>query len=709
MCRNELPKIPYGSVYFRKSNPPSEDWGRDYAVAYEDGMNAFRHWFLWGAIEISPGVYDWSDYDEQLELAAQQGMKTIIAEMITSVPEWLVAEEPDLAYTLANGSKLKTRMGVSTATGGFGDGSSGVICLDNPRAKQYATKFLEAVVLRYKDHPSVIGYDIWNECNYSQHICYCEFTKQKFRAWLKQKYGDLHTVNQAWRRYSYSDWKQIEPPESLAPYPEHADWLLFKKDNFYEQMRWRVDLIKSLDSKNAIIAHGVSGSISHMATMGTDDWAAAENVDIYGFTWVASRKGNEPWKQWHAVDLTRSASRGKTFWHAETQGGPLWLQPQVLGRSKDDGRVTSPEDIRVWQMTSFAGGARGMFFPRWRPLLDGPLFGAFGPYAMNGARTDRSDMASRIAKWANAAEQHSLWEAVPIKGELAVLILPEAQIFDQLLHTDGHVPTYSQAMWGAYQGFFDNHLQPDWIQIEQIDDYKIIYLPYPIRIDQNNVQKLVKWISSGGTLIAEGCPAYFGDLGRVGTAQPNYGLDEVFGAVECEVEFMPDIHKELTFDWNGERVEGGVYRQAYKSISGRITGSYPSGKPAVVENSYMEGRTLLIGSLPSEAYFRKKSQVNRTFFAEVAAWAGIEQHIRISNNELQGRLSESPNGDRVLWLINYSNESVSASIQISNKLRGWTVGQVYWGDAQSILSLESSIQLTVPSKDVIIIRLKLIT
>ena len=33
MCSSELPAFPYGAVYFRKSNPPAEDWARDYRVA----------------------------------------------------------------------------------------------------------------------------------------------------------------------------------------------------------------------------------------------------------------------------------------------------------------------------------------------------------------------------------------------------------------------------------------------------------------------------------------------------------------------------------------------------------------------------------------------------------------------------------------------------------------------------------------------------
>lgn len=48
MSKKELPQLPYGAVYFRKSNPLKADWERDYRTAGEDGMNIFRHWFMWG-------------------------------------------------------------------------------------------------------------------------------------------------------------------------------------------------------------------------------------------------------------------------------------------------------------------------------------------------------------------------------------------------------------------------------------------------------------------------------------------------------------------------------------------------------------------------------------------------------------------------------------------------------------------------------------
>ncbi|TDG00682.1 beta-galactosidase [Paenibacillus piri] len=702
-----LPQLPYGAVYFRKSNPPRDDWERDYAIAQEDGMNFNRHWFMWGAIEVAPGVYDWEDYDRQMDLATGHGIQTIIAEMITSVPEWAAEAYSHAVHVKADGTALRTQMGVSSATGGFGEGSQGVLCLDCAEVKEAAGRFLRELVLRYKDHPATAGYDIWNECNYSPHVCHCRYTNAKFRSWLQTKYGGLQALNRAWNRYSYTSWEQVRSPRQTGPYPECIDWVQFTKDNFYEHMQWRVELIRSLDDRNLIAAHGIAGSIGAMASMGADDWLAASKVDVYGFTWVASRKGSEPWKQWHAVDLTRAASRGKTFWHAEAQGGPLWLQPQVIGRPKEDGRVTEPEDMRVWQMISFAGGARGLLFPRWRPLLDGPLFGAFGPYAMDGSRTDRSAMAGAIAKWANDPEQRKLLEAVPVQGDIGILVVPETQIFDYLLNREGKLELYTQAMWGAYRCFFDQGVQADWVHIDDIAKYRVLYWPYPIMLGSVYAEALKQWVAAGGTLISEGCPAYFGDRGSAGAKQPNHGFDAVFGAVEADVEFMPDRADGIAFDFDesGLLAVGGGFRQSYRPAGGIPWGQYrQDGGTAVVEHKYGQGRTLLAGTFPSIGYFQSGSPSNKAFIAKALAWAGITPYMRLSDASVQARFSRHADGSLFVWVVNPDRSQKSLEIRFSDALQPGQsrAGRVYW-DGGTFMQEGSALHVTVRGRDALVL------
>ena len=163
--------------------------------------------------------------------------------------------------------------------------------------------------------------------------------------------------------------------------------------------------------------------------------------------------------------MTRAASRGKPFWHAEAEGGPLWLQPQVIGKPRDEGRIASPEDMRLWHLTSFAAGATGLLYPRWRPLLDGPLFGAFGPYGMDGGRTPRSEMAGAIARWANAPEQAELWRRGPSAARSGSWWCPRPSSTRYALRQPRRL---CAAMEGAYRGFFEANIQADWVHIDDI-------------------------------------------------------------------------------------------------------------------------------------------------------------------------------------------------------------------------------------------------
>lgn len=700
---DKVPQIPFGAVYFRKSNPPREDWERDYRTAAEDGLNVFRHWFMWSVIERRPGFYDWNDYDRQMDLAAKNGIKTVISELIHAVPDWAYRKYAHARQLRMDGRPLNSNMGVSAAVGGFSNngGGAGALSLNCPEVRECAGNFLKALATRYKGHPALLGYDVWNEVNYAAEVDYSDFAKAAYRDWLKEKYGDLETLAEAWHRYSYSEWDDIEPPAEIAAYAEGLDWLEFRRDNFYGQMQWRIDTIRSVDRECLIAAHGLAGAVPLMATNGCDDWLAASKVEIYGMTWVQARKGNQSWRSFYAADLVRAASRGKPWWHAERQGGPLWMQPQVLGRDQEDGRIAEPEDIRVWVMTSFAAGATGSINLRWRPLLNGPLFGAFGSYGMDGSRTPRSDMASRIAKWANAPDQGALFAARPVKGDIGLLLIPEAQSWDHLLNHHHRPQTYAEAMWGAYRGFFDNGIQADWVHVDDIAGYDALYAPYPIMLTAAHAEQIARWVASGGTLISEACIGYFGDLGRVGTVQPNHGLDRVFGVREDDVEFMPDIGDRIQFAFADQTITGGGFLQSYRLAGGVERGRFADGRIAVVENIHGKGKALLVGTHPGAGYFKSPGEANRRYFAEAFAWTGKEQHVRLSNGAVQARLHWGE-GSRALWVVNPTREVQRATVSFASRLGAVKFGKPHWVDSGG--SAVGS-ELVVPPRDALVVGL----
>jgi beta-galactosidase len=696
----EVPVFPYGAVYFRKSNPPEQDWARDHQTAARIGMNIFRHWFMWSAIEVSPGKFDWSDYDRMMDLAAKNGINVVIASLDNCAPEWAFRKYAHARLLASDGTVANSIISESSATGGFPG-----LCLDNPDVHAAAESFMTALIEHYRDHPALYSYDLWNENtsfggNPARMYCYCEGTKQKLRAWLRNRYGTLEKAGKAWHRYSYTTWDDVEPPRSFSGYPDGLDWLEFRVDNAYSLFDWRVKLFRKLDPKHKITAHGVAGTLEDLASASHNEWRSAAEVDIWGLTWIAARKGSEPWKQFHAIDLVRAGARGKPFWHAEAEGGPLWMQPQVIGRPKEDGRIPDAEDVRIWNLVSCAAGAKGILYCRWRPLLDGPLFGAFGSFAMDGSTTPRSEIAGRFARWTNAHPE--LWKSNPVKGDVGLVFVPESELFNYV--QQGETAFYAQSIRGAYQAFFDSNIQADFVSIDDIDEYKIIYLPYPLMLKEETAAKLRKYVEQGGTLISEGLPGYFGDHGHVGTVQPNYGLHEIFGAGESYVEFLPDISDDLMFQVNGANINGRFFRQEYKLQGGSAAGQYANGNVAAVQNKFGQGKTLLMGSFPGAGYYLHHALAAKTLFASFLDMAGTEPQLKTDDSTVQARLHRG-NGGNCLWVINPNREDRKVTVRLATAAGSFTAGEDLWGK-QRIQFDSQRVTVTVPARDGAVIALR---
>jgi beta-galactosidase len=694
------PVFPYGAVYFRKSNPPEEDWSRDHQTAAKIGMNNFRHWFMWSAIEVAPGKYDWRDYDRMMDLAAENNIKVTIAEMITAAPEWMFDSHAHARYLASDGTVINSQISGSSATGGFPG-----LCLDNEDVRAEAQKFLTALIERYKGHKAMWAWDLWNEHSYpggqpQRMLCYCEATQRKFREWLRAKYGSLEALGKAWYRYSYASWDNIHPPRSFTGYPESLDWLEFRSDNQFRLLKWRAELARSLDKRNKVTAHGVASTLEAMPNSTNNEWRSAAEVEVWGFTWVASRKGSEPWKQFHAVDLVRAGSRGKPFWHAEAQAGPLWMQPQVIGRSRDDGRITEAKDVRLWNLISMTGGATGILYPRWRPLLDGPLFGAFGGFGMDGSVTPRADMAGQVARWANSQQQ--LWRSRPVRGDAGVVVVPESQIFNYV--QQGSTQHYAQSARGAYQAFFDSNIQADFVHIDHIQEYPLVYLPYPIHLKEATAKKLIAFVERGGHLVSEGLPAYFGERGKVGVKQPNLGLDRLFGARESYVEFTPDLLDDLTLEVMAKRISGRFFLQEYEAEGGRVVGRYANGKPAAIEHQLGKGRVLLIGTFPGAGYFLHSGPETKAFFAGLLEWAGVRQMARVSDTAVKARI-HSGEGGTYLWVVNPTRQLRTVTVNLEDRFGPFSRAEDLWQKDGSPQAKGRTVELTVEDRNVAVLQL----
>jgi beta-galactosidase len=141
-----------------------------------------------------------------------------------------------------------------------------------------------------------------------------------------------------------------------------------------------------------------------------------------------------------AGDMIRMASDGREFWRAEAVGNSDWegrgVVKDVPSRDAFDRAVMSekdfmadPSNIRFDALMSLAIGSRGFMNPRWRALQDGPLFDGYGWYGLDGSRTARSEEVKKLALWANDPRLLPLWKTQPVRGQVGLVILDDAEYF----------------------------------------------------------------------------------------------------------------------------------------------------------------------------------------------------------------------------------------------------------------------------------------
>ena len=308
---------------------------------------------------------------------------------------------------------------------------------------------------------------------------------------------------------------------------------------------------------------------------------------------------------------------------------------------------------------------------------------------------------SRVAKWANDPASKSLFEAQPVKGDLGILFTYETASHSYLSRETSGGHWYPQALKGACRGFINNNLQADWVRPDDMDEYEALYLPYPVAITEQHAALIKEWVRKGGTLISEGCPAYFGGKLRVGETQPNMGLDELFGAVQTNVEFLPDFDAPFKLKGIKSSYIGGGYKQEYRPEKGTAMAWYEDGAVAAVSHRFGKGRTLLVGTHPSIHCHREKGGINTEYFREIFKFTQREQLVSASNAAIQARLHRKDKS-YFLWIVNPTREAQETGIKISDALGKMKFTASHWNEYRPEMA-ENLFTAQVPARDVLIL------
>ena len=648
-----------------------EAWRRDLLAIKSLGFNSIKTWVDWASAEPERGRYRFDALEQLLTLADDTGLQVILQIYTDAAPEWLGKRYPDSNFVTDQGARV-----VSQASPGY--------CLDHTGVRTDLVAFISAAASAAARHRSFYGVDVWSEphlvnwvwFNTPAEFCYCPYTQARFREWLKRKYQTVDAVNAAWYR-TFSSWDEVEAPRfgTILSYTDLIDWKTFIATKLQEDLKLKADASAPRGAR-PVSSHSDAPAImlSPLSGFGNpDDWWMTRSVDYYGTSiYPKHAAAATPWspvRLTSALDGMRSAAGDRGWWIGELQAG----------QGATGVRVAAPvtgADLRLWGWAAISRGARAISYYAWYPMSSGYESNGYGMIDLDGTITERARIAGEFA--GVVGRNAALFAPLrPHPSRVAILYNRLSYLVGGNTVAPGTVVRNS--MLGIYRALFEQNIQVDFIHPDDVvsgaaSRYAVVYLSYPVMLQQPVADALKAYVRDGGTLVSEARPAWNDDRGLANPRIPGAGLDQTFAARERELRAGDTIAVTMEPGLDGAlaslagRTFTGLAFAEHLDVAGnsaRVLARFQGdagrqGDPAIVMATQGRGRAILIGTFPSAAFEQDPEKMRSTgeFLQRLVASAGVSPEIRIDGaaGRVEARFLESSDAI-VLIAINHGDNA----------------------------------------------------
>tara|TARA_R110000850_G_scaffold30927_7_gene85470 strand:- start:640 stop:2460 length:1821 start_codon:yes stop_codon:yes gene_type:complete len=314
--------------------------------------------FAWGLLEPSFGDYRWDWLDRAVDVLTDAGLSVVLGTPSATPPRWMLDRHPDM---LAHDIEGRPR----------GFGSRRHYCFSHDGYRDDAARMAGQMAERYGDR--IAAWQIDNE--YGCHdttVSYSPAARDAFRIWLKDRYGTVRNLNDAWGNIfwsmHYDSFDQIGLPNLTVTEPNPAHALAFRRFSSDQVIRWnaaQADAIRA--HSDAPVSHNYMGRVTDFDHFETGRQMEIATWDSYplgflldrvpgGDTAAFLRQGDPDFQAFHH-DLYRSVGTGR-WWIMEQQPGPVNWAPW--------NPAPLPGMVRLWSWEAFAHGAEAVCWFRWR-------------------------------------------------------------------------------------------------------------------------------------------------------------------------------------------------------------------------------------------------------------------------------------------------------------------------------------------------------
>ena len=581
-----MPHIFYGGDY----NPeqwPEEVWKEDVRLMREAGVNLVSLGiFSWARLEPRPGEYDFGWLDRIMDLIYEHGVMVDLATATASPPPWLARLYPESLPVTREGTTLYP-------------GARQHYCPSSPAYRERAARLVRRIADRYKDHPALAMWHVNNE--YSVHVqaCYCEVSARAFRGWLRERYGDLDALNEAWGTafwsQRYGEWEEILPPRIAPTFPnptQQLDYHRFSSGALLECFVMERDILEEITPHVPVTTNFLG------FPKALDLWRWAEGQDIVSLDLYPDPADSEA----HvgaamSHDLMRSL-----------KGGDPWVlmeQTTVRVNWRERNVPRRPGQMRLWSLGAVARGADGIMFFQWRQSRAGAekFHSAMVPHVDTGVSRSWQE-AKRLGN-----DLGKLDAVLGARTEAKVAILLDWNSW-WALELDSKPSTDVKLLDGIrsfYAPLYQANVPVDFAHPEaDLSPYKLVIAPNLYLVTDDSAENIRRFVAEGGTLLISFFSGIVDANDHIRLGGYPAPFTELLGLTIEDFIPMATGETNRISTQDGETLECDLWADLIHPKGAEPLASYTEGfyvgAPAVTRNAFGEGAAYYLGTRPEQRY-----------------------------------------------------------------------------------------------------------
>lgn len=517
--------------------------------------------------------------------------------------------------------KMSPRGGESGTGRRIGWGARQEVDFTHPAFRFHAERVIRRITERYAHHPAVIGYQVDNEPGL--HLLHNHGVFQRFTDALRERYGDVETLNREWGlvywSHRLSTWADLWTPDGNAQPQYDLAWRRFQARQVTEFIAWQADIVRAYARPGQFVTTCISYD-----RRGVEDDRLTEHLDVtagnpyYTMQDALALPGtgtdgqhwttNGTWALYRSADRMYS-SRQEPFLVTETDaqaiGGPWDNRPAYDGQWRQ----------AAWALIS--RGASMIEYWHWHTLH-------FGAETYWGGILPHHGRPGRVYR-----ELASLGAELETAGELVAGLTPDADVaflYDgpSKWALQGQPPpadadggpderSYERIFDAFYRGAFDAGLQTRVLhpgQLAGADLPSVLVVPAYYAADDTVLDLLRAHAEAGGHLVLGPRTGYGDTEARARTGLQPGRLAEAAGVTYDEFSNLreplpvtgtnalplpPGAH---ALHWaDGLRPRGAETLAAY-------THPHFGRWPAATTHRHGAGRVTYVGTVPAPVFAR---------------------------------------------------------------------------------------------------------